>query len=404
VKTARNYAHQIAVEVLPFVEDKNVRPWHAKMIALTNDSYVALMTGSSNFTCAGLGLSPNRNAEANLVAIADRIEYGREAGAISAIWPNVQCVPDPDAAEWVGPNKTLIEEENASNLAPPYGFLFATFEAGDNACLILHLDAERLPQEWSLHSVQGQVVSQLLTSRDWKQGGSLSAVKVDWASPAAPEKLIVRWLTFEAFLPLNIEDSRLLPPPTQLEQMTADDMLGVLAASDPSAAIRTWSRSHLQSVDFDEELDSASPVELDPLRRYELGSTFLHRIRRRARVLMQVRENLERPAWGRQALEWRLHGLIGIEALASRLFKEFTHADGSANEALLSLADFLIVLREVNYQSAPGALPKGEFDTIFRNFLGRLADVYKQKIRASAESVSTEALNFWERVVQLCQS
>jgi hypothetical protein len=404
IKTARSYAGQVGVEVLPFLEDNNVRPWHAKMIALTNESYAALMTGSSNFTCAGLGLTTKRNAEANLLTIANRIEYGREAGVIAAIWPKTQSVPDPDAAEWAGPNARLIEEEQASNLAPPAGFLLATFEAGDKARLIVHLDAEHLPQDWSMHSVQGQLVSQLLTSDNWREGGRLSVVKMNWGVPSPPEKLIVRWLGFEAFLPLNIEDSGMLPPPTQLERMTADDMLGILAAADPSAAIRSWSRSKSESADFDEELDSASPIELDPLRRYELGSTFLHRIRRRARVLTQMRENLERPAWGRQAVEWRLHGLIGIEALASRFFSELEYANGTSNEALLTLADFFIVLREVNYQSAVGALSKAEFDTIFKEFLVQLAAQYKGLVRASAEIVSVEALDFWERVVLLCQS
>lgn len=298
VRTARKYATTVAIEVLPSFEDKNVRPWHAKLMALADESYFALMAGSSNFTCAGLGLSQHRNAEANLVTIADRLAYSREAGMVSAIWPTVQALPDPDAAEWAGPNKTLIEEEQSANVAPPPGFLFITFEAGENARLLIHLDPGHLPTEWSLHSVQGQIVTQLLGADEWEQAGKTPIAVVRWKSPTGPEKLVVRWSNFEAFLPINIEDSRLLPPPTRLERMTADDMLGILAAADPSAAIRAWSRTQSQSSDFDEELDSATPIELDPLRRYELGSTFLHRIRRRARVLLQLRENLQRPVWG----------------------------------------------------------------------------------------------------------
>jgi hypothetical protein len=404
LKTARNYVDQVDVEILPTAEDKNFRPWHAKMMALTNDSYFALMIGSSNFTTAGLGLSTHRNTEANLLTVVDRVEYGRDAGKLSAIWPEVQQVSDPGAAEWIGPNKDLVEEEQMAKLAPPPGFLFATFEAGDNASLILHVNCEILPQEWTIRWAQGQKVSDLISSQEWKESGSPSAIRIIWQHPTPPETLIVRWSELEALLPINIDDPQTLPPPTQLERMTADDMLGVLAAADPSAAIRAWSRTQARSSDFDEELDSASQIEIDPLQRYELCSTFLHRIRRRARILMQLRANLERPLWGMQALEWRLHGVIGIEALASRLFDEFKLANGSSNEALLTLADFLVVLRETDYQGALGAVPKATFEIVFWNFLKHLAAEYGEKVKPISVGLSADAVNFWERVVELCQS
>ena len=37
--------------------DKNRRPWHAKMLALPQHKYSALMVGSSNFTRAGMGVA-----------------------------------------------------------------------------------------------------------------------------------------------------------------------------------------------------------------------------------------------------------------------------------------------------------------------------------------------------------
>ena len=72
-----------------------------------------------------------------------------------------------------------------------------------------------------------------------------------------------------------------LPPPARLEHMSADDMLWILAATDPSAAVRAWAGRQQSSDLFEADLDSASPIDLDPLRRYDLHATFLHRIRRR---------------------------------------------------------------------------------------------------------------------------
>ena len=108
-------------------------------------------------------------------------------------------------------------------------------------------------------------------------------------------------------------------------------------------------------------LDSATPIDLDPLRRFDLQATFLHRVRRRARVLAQLRANLQRSAWGRQALEWRLRGFVGVQAVAERLVRDVATANQEADEALLTLADFLIVLREVDYEPAEGALSRTEF-------------------------------------------
>ena len=102
-------------------------------------------------------------------------------------------------------------------------------------------------------------------------------------------------------------------------------------------------------------------------------------------------------------MEWRLRGLIGIEPLADRLLREFASADGAADEALLTLADFLIVLREVDYQASDGSLPKGEFDKVFRSFLRELADKLGRQIDTHRGRMSEDLMQFWERVVERCR-
>ena len=180
-------------------------------------------------------------------------------------------------------------------------------------------------------------------------------------------------------------------------------MLWILAATDPSAAVRAWVRRQQPSDIFNPELDSATPVDLDPLQRYDLQATFLHRIRQRARVLAQLRANLQRPVWGRQALDWRLRGLIGIAPLADRLVGDFVNADGAADEALLMLADFLIVLREVDYQPDEGCLPEPEFQKVFRPFLSALAERMGRDVKRHRRRISADVLGFWTRVVEQCR-
>jgi hypothetical protein len=184
--------------------------------------------------------------------------------------------------------------------------------------------------------------------------------------------------------------------------MTADDMLGILAAADPSAAFRAWAKRHERSDVFDDDLDSASPVDLDPLRRFDLQATFLHRIRRRARVLGQMRANLQRPVWGRQALEWRLRGLVGVQAVADRLARDVAGTRGEPDEALLTLADFLIVLREVDYQPEHGALSAEEFHAAYTPFLRELARTLGRAVDQQSALLSAQPLAFWERVAKRC--
>ena len=399
------YQGRVTVKILPDVdEDKNRRPWHAKMLGLQTEQYSALMVGSSNFTCAGMGVADCHNAEANLLTIVDRSAYNRETGELESVWPEMKRVKDLNAAEWLG-GKTDCEEEEWMAEAPlPAGFLCATYRAGNERWIVLRLNPDALPPETWWISACGQNARELLSSVRWAEQGQASVVEFAWSPVQPPSLLLIRWGKHEGFFPLNVEDVRRLPPPPQLEMMSADDMLLILAASDPSGAFRVWARRQQINADGDGDLDSAVPIDLDPLRRHDLHATYLHRIRQRACVLAQLRMNLQRPVWSKQALEWRLRGLIGIEPLAERLLREFVAANGAADEALLTLADFLIVLHEVNYQESDNSLSRVEFEQAFRSFLKELALKLAKGTKPCQARVPADLLNFWKCVVQRCEN
>lgn len=400
------YSAAVGIDTLPLKDgDGNARPWHAKMYRFAGESYSALLIGSSNFTCAGLGIGIPGNAEANLLTLVEKVAYAREAGQLEAAWPTVEGVEAPESAEWLGASPDPEEEEQTKPLSVPPGFLSAIYFAGDARRLVLALDPERLPEVWTVFTC-GRKEAAFVGSSDWVAAGRPREVGSAWAPVEPPTRLRVSWEGNDAFFPVNVADSAALPPPAKLEQMSADDMLMILAAVDPGAATRWWAKKQEKedSETYDPDIDSASPVDLDPLRRFELKATFLHRIRRRARILAQLRANLQRPVWGRQALEWRLHGMIGIEALAARLVRELGEVDGRRDEALLTLADFLIVLREVDYQPQEGALSKREFESAFRPFLSELAQRLGQAVVEVNGQTAEELLAFWRRVEERCQS
>jgi hypothetical protein len=299
LQTARRYCDDVVVELLPQQDDdRNRRPWHAKMLALRCKDYTALLIGSSNFTGAGLGLHGRCNAEANLLTIIDRDAYAREPADLEAVWPQMRELADPDSAEWIGSVPELEEEELAPIVVLPRGFLSASYRAGNPRQLILTFDPPALPGDWSV-SAKGRQDQLVLDAAQWKASGNAGEVTILWEPIEPPAKLVVSWPEGEALWPLNVEDARQLPPPAALEKMSADEMLWIIAASDPSAAFRAWARQHRPADSFDDDLDSVAPIDLDPLRRHDLHATFLHRIRRRARVLAKLRSKLQQPVWGK---------------------------------------------------------------------------------------------------------
>ena len=399
--TAQRHVDRLRVEALPHHDaDKNSRVWHAKMMGFRAERYSAIMIGSSNFTVAGMGVGNRRNTEANLLTLVDYVAFSKDPNRLEAVWPAMEEVNDPESAEWLGPAPDQDEEAQAGAHPLPSGFLSAVYRAGDQRQIVLSLDPLRLPDAWRVDATGGEA-RELLASAQWRQDGAPQTVAIDWLSVQPPQQLLVTWNGHEAFLPLNVDDQKELPPLVQLEQMSADDMLGILAASDPSAAFRVWARQFEPASD--DELDAAVPTDLDPLRRFDLHATFLHRVRRRARMLAQVRANLERPVAGRQALEWRLRGPIGIEALGQRLAREVVDADGRMDEALLTLADYLIVLQEVGYEPETRALSAMGFEEVYRPFLHELAETLCRVVERQREQMSGEPTQFWERVVSRCR-
>jgi hypothetical protein len=403
LRTARRYVSEVQVEVLPQRDDeKNLRPWHAKMLGLSSGGYNALLIGSSNFTKAGLGIGPARNAEANLLYLVDRESYAKGPGLLDSLWPEMDVLDDPDKAEWLGPQEVSEEEEQAKGNLLPSGFLAASYRAGDSRMIILRLDSRKLPPSWRIEAY-GRNQRVLIDQEAVPTGSQQTTTEIPWEPIEPPQKLLVRWDSGEAFWPLNVEDASHLPPPEKLERMSADDLLLILAASDPGGALRVWARQHSDSTGFDDELDSATPPDLDPLRRYDLQETFLKRVGRRASILARVRQNLERPVWSDQALEWRLRGLVGIDTLATRMLREFREADGRSDEALLTLADLLVVLDQVQYKAEEGAVSAAQFKRTYRDFLAELAERIDQEVSGGRQGISRDLLNFWERVVHRCQ-
>ncbi len=411
--TSKKFVDQVAFEILPRADvEGNERPWHAKMLALRryNDEsgYSALMIGSSNFTKAGMGINGVANAEINLLTIAKHGDKSKVPKQLEQVWPEMEQVVNLREDLLQGPVQELEEEERSGLSNVPLGFVAVTFRSGECSKLIIDLDPVSLPTEWLCQSLPAPGLF-TLTNEQWQNQGCMTRIESGWPQLSPPTRMLVRWTSndgtkCEGFVPINVDNPGDLPAPTEIQNMSSDDLLMILAASDPGAALRVWASGKVaDDIGFDEDLDSANPADLDPLRNYALANTFLRRIRTRALVFARLKQNLERPVRTTQALLWRLEGFIGVKVLAERLCNEaIVNADNS-QEALLSLIDFTILLREVNYVGDEVSLNSDQFNDVYFPFLQNLVSKLNQTIRDESSKFGKELISFWGRVVRQCQ-
>ena len=101
-------------------------------------------------------------------------------------------------------------------------------------------------------------------------------------------------------------------------------------------------------------------------------------------------------------MEWRLRGLVGIEPLADRRLREFLAAEDDDGESLLTLADLLIVLQEVDYQPGDGYMSKKDFEGVYRPFLKGLAERLDKATAERRRRLPKDLSDFWNRVVTRC--
>jgi hypothetical protein len=345
------------------------RPLHAKQIWLENDSDRLVMIGSSNFTVPGLGLNDKHaNLEANLVY---RTRDGDEAyGAMDSVWPDVEDDSlnlDDSRLVWAPVGGEDGEIDGACPL--PAAFEEALYAPGPPATIQITL-GRNLPTAWSIAVASGPTL--LTSDADVTRGEHAQP----WLERTPPFVLEVRWTTREglaavAAWPVNVEDPASLPPPDALRDLSLDELVAVLGSTRPlpQAVIEVLKK----------RTRTAPPIDaiVNPLERFDSDATLLRRTKRVALALDRLRERLERPVLTSEALDWRLRGPIGPDALAQAFVKE---AMLPGEEAFL-LAELALSLKRVDpRRAAEGGLDQAIIAAEIGSCIRRL------KARAEAQA------------------
>lgn len=360
MRLAAAHADLIVRRVLP--EQKGeLRDLHAKMIYLHNDDWTLVLTGSSNFTRAGLGAKGKANFEANL---AYRLRVSDpEAKTLDAVWPETADEPlDIESEDLVWDPRGEEEEGAGLTLPLPAAFEEASFVPGNPPSLVITL-RDPLPKAWS---IRADARRELLSSvRDTESGEHA----IEWKSPDVPFVLEVTWThdggVAVASWPVNVSDPAALPPAEALRSLTLEELLQVLASTRPmpQAVAEVLAKRKNKKAE--------SAAELDPLRRFDSQSFLLRRTKRLAVALERMRERLERPASSREAFDWRLFGPVGPIALAEGYAREATFG----GEAKFCLAEIALALHRVQPDKvAADGLPRAEVALSLKKSIAQLRE------------------------------
>ena len=316
------------------VQQEEVRELHAKMLRLDSDQWQMLLTGSSNFTAAGL---LGGNLEANLLYRMRTSDPNTRQ--FQGIWPDTsadELEVDSPSLVWDPQPEEL--EGGSDEPALPAAFRDAIFIPGTDPKLTVTL-AANLPAQWAISTPHS---SELLGSSLGSQAGHHA---IPWKDRPVPFVLEVFWAhgdgTAVATWPVNVSNPGALAPPEALRDLTLEELLEILSSSRPlSDAVINVLRKRNKARRID--------VELDPLKRLDSQAYLLRRTKRVGAALERLRQRLERPALTKDAFEWRLRGVIGPMTLAEAFIREAS----LPGEAKFYLAELALALKRVDPRRA----------------------------------------------------
>jgi hypothetical protein len=175
-----------------------------------------------------------------------------------------------------------------------------------------------------------------------------------------------------------IEDAAVLPPPEELRDLTLEDLLNILTSARPiNLALLDWIRRHPRGY-----APAATPISLDPLKRFDTSALLLQRTRRFSMALTGLRQRLEAEAPTREAFSGRLNGPVGPRSLLAALKRERQSDD----EYAFLHAEVLLELSRVHPQPV-GAVAVKALNKELRSLLQELEPELRQLLRTCSPSL-----------------
>jgi hypothetical protein len=332
------------------LEIEPTRPLHAKSLWFEGAGWFLYVCGSSNFTSAGLGIGATRNMEANL---AYAVNFNRDRDATRACndaW--LESAPPAGEPMFIPVPDNGDDSATAGDPLLPVAFGSATFALEpDGKAWIDFTFHGTPPVGWQAFPEDDATA--FLDETSWGDHGRSAVLRLPWASnrPPAGFRIVRPGVDGAAWWPVNVRDGASLPPPAELSDLPLEVLIEILTSAKPlHLALQRWlSRQRNTGAQGPELL-------IDPHERVDTSTFLLQRTRRVSWALDALRTRLERPAASGEALDWRLRGPVGVQAISRAIVKEAR----SAEERAFLLAELMLELARVRPSEIPGGLRSSE--------------------------------------------
>lgn len=357
------------------------RPLHAKTLTLSHETWTALVVGSSNFTSAGMGLSPYaRNFEANLVFVL-RAPPGNErrklmdgrglrGGAAVDLAGAVDFDPafDPDGEDGDSP--------------PPLPAFFgeAVLEGVGADGYQLKIVFEGIPPTgaWAVRHEQAV----LTDGATWQAMGQPGLVLLTAPREGPPPSMLtVQWglATHVADWPVNVVSADALPAPSELQGLSLAALLDLLSSARPlHEALRAWLRR--QPDDDDADVDHSIEL-IDPHAKVDTSGFLVKRVQRACWAMRQLRDRIEQPVLSASAMAWRINGPVGARAVLNAIQRQCD--PNLHDESAFLLCEMWREMRQLEVRGTTGSPAPLEAQQLMSNFL---EDLHARVLQALSES------------------
>jgi hypothetical protein len=349
-------------------EDKQgaFRHLHLKSIRFEGREWIGHLIGSGNFTSAGLGLSKAPNLEANLFYLVHKTGMAKFAEQLRRAAPKGEPIGKDVKLLWQPPDETGEDAPAEDNVALPAAFGLASYDWQENeAFLTLQINGTP-PDGWRVFAA-GDDGALLYDHRRWADDAHPASITLPWTSEMPPSGLEVGWsgCVARAWWPVNVCRAASLPPPAELKDLPLDVLVRVLTSARPLHLVLKEPPARQKPNIYD---GSTGPY--DPHKAVDTSGFLLQKTYRVTAALIGLREKLQRPVASEDALAWRLHGPVGVMAVAKAIDRE----KRSVEEEAFLLTELALEIGRLTPATASGCLP---LDRI-RQAIGTVVDELRQ--------------------------
>jgi hypothetical protein len=355
------------------------RSLHAKGIWLEDQRWSVYEIGSSNFTSAGTGIGKAPNLEANLVYIVDSKRDPKARKLLEPTFPESEYVDIDGDVKW----KPLTGEgEDAAGVELPlpdmFGDAIYNCDEKNRASVTLSIVGSSHPGWEVLTEGDDQL---FLNEEQWLGLQQPTSCELKWEANRPPSGFWVRWSgsSGSAWWPVNVLGGNVLPPPDELKNLPLEVLINILSSARPLHRVLY---DYIRRRDREKGKADAKPV-VDPHKRVDTSQFLLQRTRRISWALNALRERLERPVVTIEFLKWRLHGPVGVMALAKALIDEAQ----SSEERVFLISELALELARVKPNSAPGCVPPEQHTAEINGVINELKALVPNNIPGEPENL-----------------